>query len=94
MGSDPQAYLQKMAEKKTEGDELTLFALAEVHALRIHLISSAETDSNVYYIIEHSAPVRDVWLGYLRNCHYWSLIEDATAMTALTPREAQWQRLF
>lgn len=65
-------YLRTMAALRTWGDELTLRAAAEVFNIRIHVISSTETNWYIVYEPEKGLQddARNLFITYVSPIHY------------------------
>jgi len=65
-------YLRKMAALRTWGDEITLRAAAETFNVRIHIISSTETNWYIKYEPESGLGdgARNLFMTYVSPIHY------------------------
>lgn len=74
-GGDFGAYLDEMSRNAAWGDEFTLRAVAEAFGVRVHILTS--TDSNWYLVYEagpgvppHGQAPRQLYLTYIAPIHY------------------------
>lgn len=74
-GGEFQKYISNMTKSGTWGDELTIRAAAEAFGVRVHLVTS--TESNWYLVYEagpgvplHGEARREVFLTYIAPIHY------------------------
>jgi len=66
-------YLQRMAEPRTWGDNLSLQAIADAYNVRVNLVTTYHSDSYVCLDPIGGQPSRQIWLGFYAELHYTSL---------------------